>query len=105
MINPFFYRLIGAGLLLMALPAFLFANKSEKRINYGSIVDIEVLLDTIPHTKPPEKKPEENRPNIKEVPKSRRQLKPRGVIDRIKVKPVRIPRPRIIKHPILRLIR
>lgn len=117
MANSFSYRVIYTGLLFIAFPALLFANKPEKRNNNGlSInslkVEVSVLQDTIPSKKPAEKKPEENRPDIKpdikEVPKSRRQLKPGVVTDRIKVRPVKIPRPKIIKRtigPVLRLLR
>ena len=50
--------------------------------------DTEFALDSVPK-KPaakPEKKPSE-KPEIKEVPKSRRQIKPAAVGDRIKIKP------------------
>lgn len=81
-------------LLLMARPAQSMA---------GSI-GTEAVTDTVPDTrKPPQKKEKgketaKKKPDIiKEVPKTRRQMKPIPVPAPIPVKPIKVIKPKVIK--------
>ena len=61
------------------------------------------VTDTVPVMKKPAQEPAD-RPVVKEVPKSRRQVKPAAVVKGIKNKPIRLPRPKVnVKRPRLPL--
>jgi hypothetical protein len=84
-------------LFVFVLPATALA-KSSMRDCY-EMAGIEAGLDSVPKVKQSgDKTKEQKKPEIKEVPKSRRQLKPSAVKDRLKTKPVKIPKPKVIKN-------
>lgn len=92
------YRLFLAACFAVLLP-YAAAGKQHMLQPVASYPVI--LSDSIPPGKPasrPDKKPSD-KPEIKEVPKSRRQIKPAAVGEKIRIKPpVRI-KPDMIKKP------
>lgn len=65
-----------------------------------------VVLDSVPSRKPaakPENKKPSDKPEIKEVPKSKRQIRPQAVGEKIRVKPPVKVKPNIIKKPAIRI--
>ena len=92
-------------LFVLSFPAIASAGGSKK-IDYR-MTRVEASLDSVPGARQSgdkkqtvDKKKEGNNPEIKEVPKSRRQLKPSAVKGRVKTKPVKIPKPKVIKKNI-----
>lgn len=103
-------RLIFIGMLFMIGPLTSLANDGNNSgfRHLPGIYKMKAVSDTIPGTK----KPEENAPadtktedkiKIKEVPKSRRQVKPLAV-PTVPVKPIKIIKPKIIRRTIGSLI-
>ena len=94
------YRLFLIGLFAVSLSV---TAKASHPIAKRGISDIVFTLDTVPSKKPAadtRKEPEKKKPEIKEVPKSRRQIKPKAVGERIKGKPPVRVKPKIIKKPV-----
>ena len=92
---------------MTVLPFMLFAKPLDKvaarSLSSTAIWEI-ALVDSVPVSKKPgdkgDKKKDNKQPEVKEVPKSRRQIKPSVVKPGVKVKPVRIPKPKVIKRTI-----
>ena len=120
MLNLNFFRFISIAFVLLIFSVIVFAKQNLK--SDGNEIEVGIgkfyFQDSIKIVKPEDKKtdgkkskglnPEEVKtdkksPEIKEVPKARPKIKPRMVTDRIKIKPVRISRPKMIKRfrPIL----
>ena len=104
MANFLTQRLIFIALLFIIRPLTGLGNDGSSSVNryrkLPGIYKIAAISDTIPDTKKPEEStpPAEVKPGkIKEVPKSRRQVKPIPV-PAVPVKPLRIIKPKIIKR-------
>ena len=102
MSKAFIQRFIFIMLLIAIRPLAGFSNDGcIKRFHDLSGIYKGAFSDTVPQTK----KPEENVPSnakpdiIKEVPKSRRQVKPVAV-PKVPVKPIKITKPKIIRRTI-----
>lgn len=100
-------RFIFLLLLFMIGPLFSRANDGSNSVrgfrHLPGIYKMRIVADTIPETKPDTKKPAENTPAtvkpeiIKEVPRSRRQVKP-VPLPTVPVKPIKIIKPKIIRR-------
>jgi hypothetical protein len=98
-----FYRLMVVCFFMTGFPALLFAEikdiDTKKSLRtYRMSIEISSVSDSIPlAAKPGEKKIDDKKQGIKEVPKSRRQLKPIAVAKGVKIKPVtvKVPKPKI----------
>lgn len=111
MIQRISKRFIFIGLVIVGLS---FRGFARAPVPAGplNLPPVEIMQDTIPSRQKPEvdQPAEGKRPEIKEVPKSRRQLKPAAVGGGgvVKVKPVKVPKPKIVKPkvgPRLKVIR
>ena len=97
------FSFLTALLFFMAATSFCYANDGRPK-SFAHIVSykglIPLLNDTIPATK---KIPETKTDNsstvtaIKEVPKAKKQIAPIAVPVQVKVKPIKIIKPKIIK--------
>lgn len=99
-------RLIFIALLFIIRPFTGLGNDGSSSVNgfrkLSGVHKMATISDTIPDTKKPEESapPAEVKPGkIKEVPKSRRQVKPIPVPN-LPVKPLKIIKPKIIKRTI-----
>ena len=96
-------RLIFVMMVTAIFPFTSFGNdRCIKRFHDLSVpYKIGTVSDTIPPTiKPEEDAPAKTKPDIiKEVPKSRRQVKP-VVVPKVPVKPIKIIKPKIIRRAI-----
>ncbi|HXI01351.1 MAG TPA: hypothetical protein VNI52_13870 [Sphingobacteriaceae bacterium] len=82
--------------IVCLIALFPFAVKANNRPRLSNAV---FATDSIPPNKQPAAKPSD-KPEIKEVPKSKRQLKPSRVDEKIRIKPPIKIKPDIIKRPI-----
>lgn len=93
------HRLFLIALFAALMPfAALAGNSNNARFKLSDPV---FAIDSVPSKKPdnkPENKPSD-KPEIKEVPKSRRQIKPSAVGEKIRVKPPVRVKPNIIRKP------
>jgi hypothetical protein len=104
-INLLKILLVSSFVLMFSVPASATESKRtdlvEALVNQYESRMITSGLDSVPRIKHAgDKKQEGKKPDIKEVPKSRRQLKPSAVKGRVKGKPVKIPKPKVIKKNI-----
>lgn len=97
-------------LFLIALFAAVFPVATRASVSAGPqyAVSEVAVLDSVPSRKPAEKpgdKKPGDKPEIKEVPKSKRQIRPQAVGERIKIKPPVKVKPNIIKKPVVHIKR
>ena len=114
MFSSVIYKVL-ISLLFLAFPALVLGkgkiaeNPERELLALMKNEEVSWGPDSVPKVKKPsEKQQDGKKPEIKEVPKSRRQLKPGTVKDRIKTKPVKVPKPKVIKKAVgrtLKLIR
>ena len=94
------HRLFLIALFAALVPLSALAGSSGS--THFKLSEAVFALDSVPSKKPdakPENKPSD-KPEIKEVPKSRRQIKPSAVGEKIRVKPPVHVKPNIIKKPV-----
>jgi hypothetical protein len=90
------YSAVSAKFLLISLMA-IFTTVAEAHMETGSRINTTYFQDGKPVKTRREEVPVIQKPEIKEVPKSRKQMKP-AVVVKPKVKPIKIIRPKIKKH-------
>lgn len=101
--NKGFWIIMLSMLTIFGLQSTAFAKGLTSFSKSGPDYDILIAgVDSvrIPRSTPKQDRGGESKPDIKEVPKSRRQLKPGAVKDRLKTKPVKVPKPKVIKKKI-----
>ncbi|WP_315821758.1 hypothetical protein [Paraflavitalea speifideaquila] len=109
MAKLFLQRFVFLLLVCFLHPLFSEGSDGSNSINrfrhIPGVYSMKMVTDTIPVINPDTRKPEENIPAtvkpeiIKEVPKSRRQVKP-VTLPTIPVKPIKLIKPTIIKRVI-----
>jgi hypothetical protein len=108
MTRNFIFSLLTALLFFMAATSFCYANDGHPK-SFPHIVSYKELIplqnDTIPATKKiPETKTDNSSTGttIKEVPKAKKQIAPVAVPVQVKLKPIKIIKPKIIK-PVIKI--
>ncbi|WP_143306621.1 hypothetical protein [Chitinophaga vietnamensis] len=91
-------KLLSSGLMLV-----LFLALMQPQAGYGRGPGLTLPADSVPpvRTNPAEKPAEPLLPEIKEVPKSRRLIKPMAIPAPLPVKTIKIIKPKIITRPII----
>lgn len=104
--RPFTFKVLLTSILILVLPALVWANASS--ITVPHLLTNNNLTDTVRQQQQDEKKDKSKekqdlkqqpeKPDIREVPKARKQSRPPVVKPNIKAKPVKVIRPKI-KRP------